>query len=247
MTTEIIPAESSSPITTSTTGTPSAAPTLYQKIGAIMAEIGRMEKTGEGKGLPYKFIEYAVLAAKVRELFKAHGIVMLCAINDCVQTTQPTANGTTLHTIVHAAFTLVDTATGETLSQSWYGEANDNGDKGVNKAGTAATKYFLMKLFLVSDKDDPDAENNHATNTDTPTPAQAGEADSLSEKQLSAIYAIGYAAGLNKESIAAKSMEAFGYVPEQLTRGEASTFIEQLKTLPQKAKGAPKPTAAARS
>ena len=131
MTTEIITAQSS-PIPASTTGTPSAMPTLYQKIGAIMAEIGKMDKTGEGKGLPYKFIEYAVLAAKVRELFKAHGIVMLCAINDCVQTTQPTANGTTTHTIVHAAFTLVDTATGETLSQSWYGEANDTGDKGVN-------------------------------------------------------------------------------------------------------------------
>ena len=189
-----------------------------------------------------------MLAAKVRELFKAHGIVLLCALNECVQTTQPTANGTTLHTIVHAAFTLVDTATGETLSQSSYGEANDTGDKGVNKAGTAATKYFLMKLFLVSDKDDPDAETSPtASSTGTPTPAQAGETDSLSEKQLSAIYAIGYAAGLNKEAIAARSMETFEYVPEQLTKAEASQFIGQLEKLPQKVKGAPKPTVATRS
>ena len=204
----------------------------------------------------YAFIEQAVIAAKLRPMLAEYGLVILPAMTACQQESRTTAKGTTItHTLARTAFTLVNADNpAEAITLDWWGECDDSGDKGVNKTGTSAAKYFLMKLFLISDRDDPDAESSPATiasvngqQVNASTGEITGEADSLSEKQLSAIYAIGYAAGLNKETIAAKSMDTFQYVPEQLTKAEASTFIEQLKTLPQKAKGVPKPTTAARS
>ena len=244
MTTEIMTASSTTPATDPRTLN------LYQKIAAIMGNLDAIRKTGKNTSQGYAFIEQAVIAATLRPMLAEYGLVILPAMTACQQESRTTAKGTTItHTLARTAFTLVNADNpAEAITLDWWGECDDSGDKGVNKTGTSAAKYFLMKLFLISDRDDPDAETSPtASSTSAPATAQAGEGEALSEKQLSAIYAIGYAAGLNKESIAAKSMEAFGYVPEQLTRGEASTFIEQLKTLPQKAKGAPKPTAAARS
>jgi hypothetical protein len=53
--------------------------------------------------------------------------------------------------------------------------------------------------------------------------------DLLTEKQLKAIYAIGHGRGLGEAEVARRSQEAFGVVPEQLERRDASTFIDQLK------------------
>jgi len=41
---------------------------------------------------------------------------------------------------------------------SWLGEATDFGDKGINKAETSGVKYFIMRLFNISEKGEADAD-----------------------------------------------------------------------------------------
>jgi hypothetical protein len=76
--------------------------------------------------------------------------------------------------------------TGETLTSIYKGEGEDEGDKGLYKAYTGATKYFLTKNFLISSGDvlndvepnDPEADTTRAheqqrqTNRNTPNQSQ---------------------------------------------------------------------------
>lgn len=129
--------------------------TLRQRITKIMGEIGAIPKTGTmvGQG-GYKFIEYGMVAAKLQEGFAKYGIVFETYVNDVK--TEPLAKG--YHYLVGMSFSLVadDDPHDQIMCPSWYGEATDYSDKGLNKALTAATKTFLMKTFMVSDED-PDA------------------------------------------------------------------------------------------
>ena len=49
----------------------------------------------------------------------------------------------------------------------WLGESADYGDKGVNKAETSGTKYFLMRLFNISEKGEEEADSKTPEITET--------------------------------------------------------------------------------
>lgn len=53
-------------------------------------------------------------------------------------------------------FVLKDTATDETETSRFVGEALDKGDKAIYKAYTGAFKYFLAVVFAVATGDDPE-------------------------------------------------------------------------------------------
>ena len=64
----------------------------------------------------------------------------------------------------------------------------------------------------------------------TSAPARPANGNSLTEKQLKAIYAIGRAAQhLSEDEVDARCQAAFGCRPEELSRLEASQFIDMLK------------------
>jgi len=50
----------------------------------------------------------------------------------------------------------------------------------------------------------------------------------LTQKQLSAIWSLGRSLGLNADSIRQRTQEAYGYMPEHLSRSDASSFISAL-------------------
>jgi hypothetical protein len=133
---------------------------LYQKLAKVMADVGSVEKTGHNAFHKYAFIEQGVLMAKLRPLLAEAGIVILPEITSV----QYRKEGTVAQCAM--AFTLVNADNPEERigPLAWAAEGEDKGDKAVNKAGTSGHKYFLLKLFLVSDKDDPDAE----TTTEAP-------------------------------------------------------------------------------
>jgi hypothetical protein len=79
--------------------------------------------------------------------------------------------GASMTTIAHMRFTLVCGETGETMACDWFGESTDYGDKSVNKAATAAEKYWLINTFLLSTTE-PDADEETVIH-ETPAPAPA--------------------------------------------------------------------------
>lgn len=142
---------------------------LAAKLAAIGNEIGKIDKTGRNQQQNYTYIEYGVVAGRIRELFDKYKIIIIPNV-DNIQQDEITNKygGKGYHYILQMSFTLINGDSPEDQeTATWAGEASDYGDKGINKAETAGTKYFLMRLFNISEKGDEDA--------DSQTPAEMSE------------------------------------------------------------------------
>lgn len=167
---------------------------LYQKINKISVEIGVMEKTGRNQSQGYSFIEQSVIVAKVRELCEKYGITIIPATIerrlDRFDVTRGTGkSGVDTHVQVKSEFLIVNSdKPEENFSIVWDGgEAIDSGDKATNKAITASQKYFYMKLFNISDKEDSDLESPEEPKDRKPSQPLTGFSNPVSEAQLNFI------------------------------------------------------------
>src|SRR4051794_16194282 len=50
---------------------------LYQKLAAITGEVGIIAKDGQNREQNFKFIEYAAVAGRLRDLFAKYGVVVV--------------------------------------------------------------------------------------------------------------------------------------------------------------------------
>lgn len=133
---------------------------LAAKLAAIGKEIGAVDKSGKNAQQNYNYIEYGVVAGRIRELFDKYGVIIVPSVENVTQDEITNKyGGKGYHYILHMTFMLINGDDPDDREiASWLGEASDYGDKGVNKAETAGTKYFLMRLFNVSEKGDEDAD-----------------------------------------------------------------------------------------
>ena len=142
--------------------------TLASKLAAIGKEIGAVDKSGKNQQQNYNYIEYGVVAGRIRELFDKYHVIIIPSV-DSVSTDQieNKYGNKGYHFVLTMTFELINGDDKEDREvASWTGEASDFGDKGINKAETAGTKYFLMRLFNISEKgDDNDANSVEITST----------------------------------------------------------------------------------
>lgn len=129
---------------------------LYQKLLAITEEIGKIEKTGRNDFHKYNFIEAAEVTAHVKAQCVKHGVLIIpSASNHVIAEKEKGVKAT-----IDLNFIIINAENPEeTITATWLGEGDDTSDKATQKAGTSGVKYFYMKLFNISDKDDPDAES----------------------------------------------------------------------------------------
>lgn len=133
---------------------------LPMKMVKIMAAVGTIEKGGTNAQQGYKFIQSDDVLAAIRAELVKNNVALFSRALEYDQAAGQTKNGgTNWHVVVKFEFTLVDADSGETHSDTWFGESIDTSDKSINKAATAALKYWLMKTFLISTGDDIDQES----------------------------------------------------------------------------------------
>lgn len=146
---------------------------LYQKLLSITEEIGKIGKTGRNTTQGYSFIEQAQVVAEVRVQLAKHGVMIIPETVGRTLTQVTSSKGTPMtQASVVSRYTLVnaDDPTDRMVCEWDAGEALDTSDKATNKAVTASDKYFKMKLFNISDKDDPDQDSPETPKT---APAKA--------------------------------------------------------------------------
>lgn len=135
--------------------------TLAAKLARIGYEIGVVKKSGTNVQQKYNYIEYGVVAGKIRELFDKYGVIIVPQVLDYKTdeiTSKYDAKG--YHYVVSMKFTIINgDDVSDRFESTWLGESADYGDKGVNKAETSGTKYFLMRLFNVSEKGEVEADS----------------------------------------------------------------------------------------
>lgn len=149
---------------------------LYQRIIAIMDEVGAIEKTGRNTQQNYAFIEQAMVVASLRPLLVKHGVVIIPnatkTTTERFETLKEDKYGkkttVSVHVQVETKYRVINADNPEEFFESeWAGEALDYSDKATNKAHTASQKTYLMKLFNISDKEDPDKETIEAPSATT--------------------------------------------------------------------------------
>lgn len=124
----------------------------------VMRKVGYVQKDGKNEFHGYKYASEANLIAALRpELIEA-GLVLIPSVSNVSQDEHG-------NTHVLMLFTLMDDE-GGTYSFCGAGSGNDRnkngvGDKGIYKAITGATKYALMKTFLLETGDDPEVVSAH--------------------------------------------------------------------------------------
>lgn len=127
---------------------------LVKKLAKIMGEINNVEKNGFNAFHKYNYaMEQDMLVAVRKKLSDANIFIVTDVKTVTVQETGKEGFLTTIQT-VHAFH---DGDTGETLYASSAGQGTDKGDKGIYKAITGATKYFISKNFLIPTGDDPES------------------------------------------------------------------------------------------
>ena len=144
---------------------------IYEKMSAITAEIGVVEKNLNVKvnsNSSYKAVsERDVLDAvkPIEQKYRVYSYPANRKIVDCdVLTKETEYNGTitrtnTLFMRVEAVYRFVNIdKPDEFIETTVYGDGLDTGDKASGKAMTYADKYALMKAYKLSTGDDPDKE-----------------------------------------------------------------------------------------
>lgn len=139
---------------------PKKPATLAAKLARIGKEIGTVKKSGKNQQQNYNYIEYSVVAGRIRELLDEYGVIIIPSVEEIKSEAIVTARGSGgYHYTLTMRFTIINgDDANDKIEAKWAGESADYGDKGINKAETSGTKYFLMRLFNVSEKGEEEAD-----------------------------------------------------------------------------------------
>src|SRR3990172_7270616 len=133
---------------------------LLAAMQRVMAAVGYAQKQGTNEFHGYKYVTEADAIAALRPAMVKEGLLM-------IPSTQKAWIDEQGNTHVLVRYNLIHAATRESLSFDVPGSGNDRaksgaiGDKGVYKALTGASKYALLKTFLMETGEDPEVMSAH--------------------------------------------------------------------------------------
>ncbi len=129
---------------------------LHTRLARVLAKVEKIPKKGRNEFHGYDYVKEETLTEQIRPMLAEEGISLIFAAEEIVMAEN-------CITLVRCTFTL-GCDVGEPVTATVWGAGRDadrngnRGDKGVYKAMTGATKYFLYKTFLVSTGDDVEIE-----------------------------------------------------------------------------------------
>ena len=128
---------------------------LYARLAKIIAKLPEVKPEGTNDHFRYKFVTDKQVLGLVRPQLAAQRIVVYpeTVSEQPYIELQTAKGGRSLLTRLHVVFRVVDGLTGEAFTGEAVGYGDDAGDKGANKAYTAALKNFFIKLFLMGGAD----------------------------------------------------------------------------------------------
>jgi hypothetical protein len=129
------------------------------KVQTDLAAVG-IAKTDTNTFDKYTFRGIDAVLNALAPILSRHGVVIIPSVTSCeIRTVQTSQGKPSSHAKVTVEYTLYDSE-GDSVKHSFVGEGMDRGDKAVNKACTAAYKYFLFEAFCIPVAGTPDADND---------------------------------------------------------------------------------------
>lgn len=131
---------------------------LPKKLVKVTGSIKRVGKDGRNDFHKYDYVKEADILEAVRDALVKENVLM----STSVKFSQKDGDLTSVVT----EHTFYDGDSEESLMIQGFGQGIDkSGDKGGPKAITSATKYALMKFFMIPTGDDPEATDENGKST----------------------------------------------------------------------------------
>lgn len=177
--------------------------TLVTKLTNVMSQVGYIPKNGYNSFHKYKYATESDVADKVRDLLAEQNVMMMPSVVE--HTVREYKDKGYINTVT-MEFVFMDGDSGETISVRSVGEAQDATDKGCYKAITGATKYALMKVFMIPTGDDPELDNRSTENGTKTTKPKAEKAKpstngGAKDAQIQAIAKISKTKGIDASQL----------------------------------------------
>lgn len=134
--------------------------TIFKALTAVQADLAAhgIAKADTNTFDNYKFRGIDAVLNTLAPLLSKHGVVIIPSVTSSEIHTVTSSQGKPQnHAKVTVDYTLYD-AEGDSITHSFVGEGMDRGDKSLNKACTAAFKYFLFEAFCIPVEGTPDAD-----------------------------------------------------------------------------------------
>jgi hypothetical protein len=200
--------------------------TLAGKLVAVMMGIHRVKKGGFNEHHRYAFVTAEDVSDMVRDLLAEQGIAFMPSMESYEMI--PTASGKGHIARVKFIMRFLDSESSEVQEATWFSEAMDTQDKALNKAATAAVKYFLLKTFLISTGDEPDTDAE--VGEEAKQARAAASSPKITAIQLSELKSL--VVGLKKEWPKFQehvTIQTNGFAPEDLDTKAAIFWISKLR------------------
>ena len=170
-----------------------SVPDIYGKMLAIKAELGYVAKDQKNAGQGWKFRGIDQFLNAVKPLLDKHGVGMLPEVGQHSEPkfiTNPKTEKVSKQTQIVMKYTFF-AGDGSTLAVSIPAEGVDPGDKGTNKALSAALKYCLIQTFSVPTEDMAEGDKENVTvsgSSDAPKKRRTTKTPKASEEEEEKVY-----------------------------------------------------------
>ena len=125
---------------------------IYQRILAVMGELHYIQKSDKKVNNQYTFVTHDAVTQAIQPLLVKHGIAMVPSVSGWSQDGNRTAVDVTV------SFINADKPT-DYVEVRTFGFGIDPQDKGPGKAVSYATKYAVLKTFVLETGDDPERDS----------------------------------------------------------------------------------------
>jgi len=220
---------------------------LYGRLAKIMGSLPEVRPEGKNEHFKYQFVTDKQVLGMVRPALARQRIMV---VPETVTEQEPIhretgRGGSSMLTRLHVVFRVVDGINGESFQGEAVGYGDDSGDKGANKAYTAALKNFFIKLFLMGGadrdiEDDPDTDRRAKTRESGVAPVQSvqvketvvegvargGRSNTATEAQVAAVSRLVASLGLTPARFAGAVEIILGDAIDFGSWGEVKTYLE---------------------
>jgi len=133
---------------------------IYEKIAAIMGEVGAIGKTKKNTSQQYMFRSIDDVMATMQPLFAKHGIFCTSEILSDRTEDRVTSKGNTLiYRVLKMRWTFHASDKSYVFTDV-IGEGMDSGDKAANKAMSVGLKYAITQVFMIPTDELKDPEHD---------------------------------------------------------------------------------------
>lgn len=148
-------------------------PQLAIKLARAMAAVRPLALDGKNAHFGYSYPTIAQVRERANKALSDAGIAIIPSITKVVRGSRVTDRGKETN-ITGVDLQIILCAEEGSYNAQWFGESEDTGDKGIQKAASAAIKAFLANLLLIpvgeDENDDGETEARRARVATPPEP-----------------------------------------------------------------------------